>query len=154
MIGNNVTENQTFEKPLQGIEKLGKMWIKENIGIKGQTIVTNTLLDTKIAHRASVNGISKDMKTKIHQKIKEFVWGGPNKRARFKWEIIVKNQEEGGTCIKDSVQTLDAAKIIILPKLITRSRQPWTRWIEQKLVNIAIKWNVNEAMASNPSRWV
>ena len=26
------------------------------------------------------------------------------------------------------------------------------RWTEQKLVNIAIKWNVNEAMASNPSR--
>ncbi len=84
IIGNNVTEAQTFDKPLQGIKKWGNMWIKENIGIQGQTILDNTLLTAKIAHRASVNRISKDMKTKFDQKTKEFIWGGSNKKARFR----------------------------------------------------------------------
>ena len=57
VIGNNVTENQTFDKVLLGIEKLGEKWLKENIGIYGRTIVTNTLLTAKITQRASLIGI-------------------------------------------------------------------------------------------------
>ena len=65
VIGNNVTKDQTFNKPLQGMEKLSTMWLKEHVEMSGQMIVANTLLTAKIAHQASVNGISKDMKTKI-----------------------------------------------------------------------------------------
>ena len=48
--------------------------------------------------------------------------------------------------------TLDAAKIKILQKLITRKRQPWMRWIERRLISIADNWNVEEAMVAKPSR--
>ena len=83
-MSNNVTEEQTFHKPLQEMEKLSTMWLKENVGMSGCIIVANTLLTAKIAHRASVNGISKDMKTKIRRVIKDFIWGGPNKKTRVK----------------------------------------------------------------------
>ena len=65
MIGNMVTEEQTYDKTLEGIEKLGKQWIKQNIGIHGRTIVANVLLQSKMAHKASVNGMSKKNEQKI-----------------------------------------------------------------------------------------
>ena len=67
------------------------------------------------------------MKTKITRKIKDFIWGGPNKKAKVNWEIMAKLREEEGTGIRDPVITLDVAKIKILQKLITRKRQPWMR---------------------------
>ena len=59
IIGNTVSENDTFNKALIGIEKLGQTWLRDNIGIYGRTIVANTLLTAKLSHRASVNEISK-----------------------------------------------------------------------------------------------
>ena len=50
-----------------------------------------------------------------------------------------KNPEEEGTWIRDPTITLDAAKIKMLQKLITRSIQPWMRWIEQNIIRIATK---------------
>ena len=61
VIGNSVIEGQTFDTAIKGMEKLGERWLKENVGINGGTIVANTLLTAKIAHRVSVNGISKNM---------------------------------------------------------------------------------------------
>lgn len=63
VIGNKVTI-QTFDKHIPGIEKLGNLWIKANRYVKRRTIV-KTILIAEISHKASVNGISKDMKTKI-----------------------------------------------------------------------------------------
>ena len=66
---------------------------------------------------------------------------------------MMKNPEEGGMGIRDPVITLDAAKIMMLKKLITRSRQPWIRWIEHRLNKVATDWKVEEAMASTPTRY-
>ena len=70
---------------------LGQTWLRENIGIYGRTIVANTLLTAKLSHRASVNGISKSMKNRIIKKIKDFMWGGENKNARVRWDIMTKH---------------------------------------------------------------
>ena len=40
----------------------------------------------------------------------------------------------------------------MLQKLITKSRQPWMRWIERRLIKVATEWNVEEVMATKPSR--
>ena len=60
---------------------------------------------------------------KILKKIKEFLWGGNNKKARVKQEIMIKNPEEGGIGIRDPIIALDAATINMLKKSITRDRQ-------------------------------
>ena len=114
IIGNTVSENDTFNKALIGIERLGQTWLRENIGIYGRTIVSNTLLIAKLSHRASVNGISKSMKNRIRKKIKDFMWGGENKNTRVRWEILTKHPNEGGTGIKYPITILDAAKINML----------------------------------------
>ena len=67
VITNNVAEKQTFETALIGIEKLGEKWLNKYIGMYRRKIVANTLLRAKIIHRASVNGISRDMKAKIRK---------------------------------------------------------------------------------------
>ena len=86
-------KKQTFNTALTGIEKLGEKWLKENIGIHRRIIVANTQLTAKITHRASVNGISRDMKAKVSKKIKDFIWGGRNKTSRVRWEIMTKKQK-------------------------------------------------------------
>ena len=56
-----MTEKDTFDKVITSMDKLGSIWLKEHIGVHGRTIVANTLLQAKLAHRASVNGISEMM---------------------------------------------------------------------------------------------
>ena len=73
IINNCVTKTQTFDKTVQGIEKLGIKWIQENIGIHGRAIVAKNLLTAKISHRSSVNGISLNMKAKSNKKIKDSI---------------------------------------------------------------------------------
>ena len=116
IIGNIVTEEETYEKAIRGIETLGAKWLKEHIGVQGRTIVANTLLQAKLAHRASVNGASKKMQNIIREKIKEFVWGGENKKARVMWEIMLKTPKEGGTGIRDPIIAIEARRISILKK--------------------------------------
>ena len=140
IIGNNVTEIQTFQKPLQGMEKLGDRWLKECIGIYGREIVSNVLLTAKVTNIASVNGMSKDMKGEILKTIKKIIWRGKGKIPRIRWEIMTREPEEGGAGIKDPLTMIDAAKISTLVKLIIRRRNPWMRWIERKLIRITIEW--------------
>ena len=45
----------------------------------GRTIVANTLLAAKMVYIVSVNNMSNNMKMKINEKIKDFMWEGPNK---------------------------------------------------------------------------
>ena len=52
----------------------------------------------------------------------------------------------------DPIMNLDAAKINIFKRLLTRNRQPWMRWGEHKLIKVAQRWTVPEAMAATPSR--
>ena len=151
-ICNEVTEKDTFDKVITSMEKLGSIWLKEHIGSHGHTIVANTLLQAKLAHRASVNGISEMMGGKIKQKVREFVWGGEQKKARVRWEIMIKQPKEGGTGLRDPVMAIDARRINILKKMITRDRQPWMRWIERKLKRVATRWKVSEAMAAKPKK--
>ena len=79
---------------------MGQTWLRENIGIYGKIMVANTLLTAKLSHRASVKGISKSIKNRIRKKIKDFMWGGENKKARVRWEIMTKHPNKGGTDIK------------------------------------------------------
>ena len=75
IIGNNVTEDDTFGHLLETVEKLDTRWLKEHIGIYGHTIVTNSLLQAKLSQRVSVNAISPRMKTKMRKIFKAFMWG-------------------------------------------------------------------------------
>ena len=130
LIGNNVAENQMFDKVIHGIENLGETWLKENIDIYGRKIVTNTLLIAKISYRASVNGISRNIKAKMDKKIKEFIWGGINRKTRLRWEIMTKITEEGSIWNRDPIIGLDVVKIKMQQKLISRSQHPLPRWVE------------------------
>ena len=42
------------------------------------------------------------------------MWGGENKKARVRWEIMTKHLNEEGTGIKYPITILDAAKINML----------------------------------------
>ena len=37
------------------------------------------------------------MKENVRSKIKEFMWGGANKKARVRWDIMIKHPDDGGT---------------------------------------------------------
>ena len=152
VIGNNITEDDTFSALLTKMEKLGTQWLKEHIGVYGRTIVANSLMQAKITHRASVNAISSRLKKKLLKLFKEFMWGGPDKKPRLRWGILLLPEQEGGTGLKDPVMNLDAAKINIFKRLITRNRQPWMCWVENKLTRVAQTWEVAEAMAATPSK--
>ena len=76
----------------------------------------------------------------------------PRATCQDKLEIMAKKPEEGGTGIRDPTIFLDAAKIIMLQKLIFRNRQPLLRWIKRKIISVANKLGVDKAIASNPSK--
>ena len=88
----------------------------------------------------------------MKKKIKEFLWGGENRRARVLWEIMIKHPKEGGIGARDPIGSLDAKRVMILKKIITKNRQPWMRYCERKLTRIANRWETREAMAAKPTK--
>ena len=151
IIGNEVTEDQRFGKKVEGIEKEGSRWIQAHTGVYGRAVVANTLLLAKIKYRSDVNALSNNMKKKILKDFKSFMWKGKEKKARVKWEIMVRKEDEGGVGVRDPNCALDASKIRMLKRLMTRDRQPWMKWVERKLIRVARRWGVKEAMAAKTS---
>ena len=86
MIGTKITEEITFDKIIENVEKLGKRWLQEHIKPMGRTIVANSLLLAKISYRAMVNGITQKYRQKIKHTFRKFMWGGKSGGARVKWE--------------------------------------------------------------------
>ena len=82
------------------------------------------------------------MSKRCRQKIKEFMWGGENKKARVIWEIMLKHPKVRGTGIRDPIISIYVTTVFILKKIITRDRQSCMRWIERKLTRLARKWIV------------
>jgi len=151
VIGHGVTEEERYGKILEDIEETGQKWNRERIGIYGQAIVANTLLLSKISHRAQVNTLSTQVRKKLKEKVRAFIWKGAG-RGMVRWEILMMGEEEGGVGLRDPVCALDAAKIRMLVSLMTKDRQPWMKWIERKLHRVAGRWGVREAMAAKPNR--
>ena len=152
VIGNEVKEGDRFDEKLEKMKKLGERWNRENIGVYGRSIVANTLLLSKLKHRADVNALSQAMKKKILGAFKAFMWKGEGKKARLRWEVMVQPIEEGGSGVKDPICALDASKMRILIRLMTRNRQPWMKWVERKLIRVAKKWGIEEAMAAKTTK--
>ena len=76
--------------------------------------VPSILLTSKLSHIESVNGIIKSMKNRIRKKIKDFTWGGKKKKARVRWEIMIKYPNAGVKGIEDPISILYAAKTNML----------------------------------------
>ena len=152
VVGAEVTEEERYGEILMKIEKTGQQWNREGIGIYGQALVANTILLGKITHRASVNTISTAMRKKLKEKFRAFIWKGEDRRAKVRWEVLVKKEEEGGIGLRDPLCAIDAAKMRIFVNLMTKDRQPWMKWIERKLRRVAKNWGVAEAMAARPTK--
>jgi hypothetical protein len=151
VIGHGVTEEERYEEILKRIEGTGRKWNKEGIGIYGRAIVANTLLLSKISHRAQVNTMSDQTRKKLKETFRDFMWKGAGK-GMVRWEILSMKEEEGGVRLRDPLCALDAAKIRMFVDLMTKDRQPWMKWIERKLNRVAEKWGVQEAMAASPNK--
>jgi hypothetical protein len=151
VIGHGVTDEERYEEILTKIEATGRKWNKEGIGIYGRAIVANTILLSKISHRAQINTMSDQIRKKLKEKFKDFMWKEAGK-GMVRWEILPMKEEEGGVGLRDPICALDAAKIRMFVDLMTKDRQPWMKWIERKLNRLAEKWGVQEAMAAKPNK--
>jgi hypothetical protein len=151
LIGHEMTEEERYGEILEKIEETGQKWNKERIGIYGQAIIANTILLSKISHRAQVNTLSAQTRKRLKEKFKDFIWKGARK-GMVRWEVLLLGEEEGGVGLREPICALDAAKIRMFVGLMTKDRQPWMKWVERKLDRIARRWEVREAMAAKPSR--
>jgi len=151
VIGHGVTEEERYDTILEKIQETGQRWNRERIGIYGRAIVANTLLLSKISHRAQVNTMSTQVRKKLKEKFKAFMWNEAS-RGMVRWEVLLLKEEEGGVGLREPICALDAAKIRMLVSLMIKDRQPWMKWIERKLNKVAKKWGVQEAMAAKPNK--
>ena len=152
IMGHDIDETERYGPILERIEKAGQDWNRANIGIYGRAIVANTILLSKISHRALVNTISTQMRKQIKESFRVFMWKGEERRGAVRWEMLVKPEGEGGVGMREPLCSLDADKMRMLIALMTNDRQPWMKWIERKLRREAERWEVVEAMAAKPSR--
>jgi hypothetical protein len=83
--GNEVTDEMRWDEPLKKMKKKGEEWNRANIGIYGRAIIANTILASKLTHRASVNTLSPSLRKTIKEEFRAFMWKGSEKRGRVKW---------------------------------------------------------------------
>ena len=67
---------------------------------------------------------------------------------------MLKCPKEGWLGTMYSTSAIDARKITILKKIITKDRQPLMRYVERKLTltREAAEWKVEQAMEVKPSK--
>ena len=99
LIGHGVTEEERYGGILANIEKTGEKWNRERIGIYGRAIVANTLLLSKISHRAQVNTMSAQVRKNLKEKFRAFMWKGAGK-GMVRWEALLMGEEEGGVGLR------------------------------------------------------
>ena len=99
LIGHGVTEEERYGGILANIEKTGEKWNRERIGIYGRAIVANTLLLSKISHRAQVNTMSAQVRKNLKEKFRAFMWKGAGK-GMVRWEVLLMGEEEGGVGLR------------------------------------------------------
>ena len=150
VIGTNVTEEERFGKILKSIEKTGRRWNAENIGMYGRAIIANTLLLSKLKHRAGTSTMSERMRRRVRDVFRSFMWRG-RERAGRRWEVLVKPIKKGGLGIKDPMCAIDAEKIKMIKDLQKKDRQPWKRWVERKLRRLGRRWGTMNVMTHRPS---
>ena len=75
------------------------------------------------------------MKKEIKKTIREFMW--KEGRARVKWDVLIRPEEEGGI---DPECDLDAAKVRIIKDMMMKADQPWVKWVERKLQKLKERW--------------
>ena len=84
-----MTEEERYGGILANIEKT----------IYGRAIVANTLLLSKISHRAQVNTMSAQVRKNLKEKFRAFMWKGAGK-GMVRWEVLLMGEEEGGVGLR------------------------------------------------------
>ena len=82
IMGHDIDEADRYGLILERIEKAGQDWNRADIGIYGRAIVANTILLSKISHRALLNTISTQMRKQIKESFRAFMWKGEETRVR------------------------------------------------------------------------
>ena len=63
-------------------------------------------------------------------------------RPRVNWQIMTRPKKEGGMKMVDPECMIDACKMKIIKKMMTKDRQPWMKWVERKMENKKNEWGM------------
>jgi hypothetical protein len=143
MIGNLVKDTDRHDMNLDGMEKTGERWNREDITMIGRALVANTLLYSRIKFRLDVNSTTTDMRKRIKKVIRAFIWKQGKERVR--WEIMTRREEDGGIGVIDPDCMIDATKIMLLKRWNNKNKQPWKKWITRRMNKKKHEWNVDES---------
>jgi len=142
LVGNAVSEEKRFEKPMSRLATTGSRWNREKITVYGRALVVNTLMMPVICFRANVNGMTKIMTAKILKEIKQFVWKDV---PTLKWGIAVRSVVEGGIGVRDPGALIDGMRITLIKHLQKKADQPWAKWLRRKERRLSKEWRRESA---------
>ena len=123
MIGNSVKDTDRHDDNLEEMKTTGERWNREGITMIGRALVANTLLFSRIKFRLDVNTTTTDMRKRIKNVMRNFMWNDGKKQVR--WEIMTRREEDGGVGVIDPDCMIDATKIMILKRWNNENKQPW-----------------------------
>ena len=100
LLGIQITNDQeesytnNFEKKLESIDTLTKIWATRNLSLKGKTTIVNTLLIPKLIYPCTILDVPPAVITKANSIIMNFVWNW--KTPKIKKDYLVRKVDQGG----------------------------------------------------------
>lgn len=139
MIGNDVKEEERFEKNTGKMEKIGYRWDREKVTVYGRALISNTLMVPVILYKGRVNGMTMKLKKQITKIVKDFVWRDVQP---LQWKLALRPIDKGGIGVKDPICIVDATRIKLIKDMIEKNTQPWVKWMKRKEKRITERWQV------------
>ena len=138
IIGNTVTESERFDEKVEMMEGVGRPWHSLKLGYYGKAIIANTKMLSKVLFRSQVNPVSEQMRKKVKEEIKQFMWG--YKKQGVAWTKMMLPVAEGGVGLRDPGIVFDMQLIRLIKLMHTKADQPWVKWFLRKKKRRADLW--------------
>jgi hypothetical protein len=102
---DDLSYKENFNKRLDNINTLTKIWSTRNLSLKGKLTIINSLLIPKLIYPATILPTPKEVIPKVDNIFKQFLWNW--KTPKIKKDVIIRPIKDGGIkapCIECKIE--------------------------------------------------
>jgi hypothetical protein len=121
--------DNNFNKCLEKIENILKIWNLRKMTLKGKIIIINTMIISQMIYLCTVLYTPQDIIDKYNKLITEFIWD--KKPAKIKYTSLINNIDNGGLKLQDLDTKIKSLKLKWIKQILDETYSvPWKAYLQ------------------------
>ena len=132
-VGNKVDVHPQWESILDRQRRVMEVWNDARLSHGGKELILKILVQSLALYLATVNGMPKDVETRMTRQMRSFLWDG-KKNGYMRWDEVIAPKEQGGLNVPDIKLRNEAIEIMWLKRYLKGERRPIWAYIADQLI--------------------